>query len=169
MADGVAISAGSGTLILTDDTGGTGHAQVMKLAISTDGSPTLIPATADGLAVLARPETSGGCTIHRTISAASTNSTSVKGSAGQVYGYLITNTNTNPRYVKLYNKATSPTVGSDTPVMTIMVPPGGGENLWLTHGLPFATGIALAITTGAADADTGAVAANEIIVHLFYK
>lgn len=44
MADGVAITAGSGTTILTDDTGAGGHAQVMKLAISTDGSGTLIPA-----------------------------------------------------------------------------------------------------------------------------
>lgn len=46
MADGVAITAGSGTTILTDDTGAGGHAQVMKLAISTDGSATLIPADA---------------------------------------------------------------------------------------------------------------------------
>lgn len=46
MADGVSITAGSGTTILTDDTGAGGHAQVVKLAISTDGSPTLIPADA---------------------------------------------------------------------------------------------------------------------------
>lgn len=44
MADGVAITAGSGTTILTDDTGAGGHAQIVKLAISTDGSGTLIPA-----------------------------------------------------------------------------------------------------------------------------
>ena len=46
MADGVAITAGSGTTILTDDTGAGGHAQIVKLAISTDGSGTLIPAEA---------------------------------------------------------------------------------------------------------------------------
>lgn len=46
MADGVAITAGSGTTILTDDTGAGGHAQVVKLAISTDGSGTLVPADA---------------------------------------------------------------------------------------------------------------------------
>jgi hypothetical protein len=51
MADGVAITAGSGTTILTDDTGAGGHAQVVKLAISTDGSGTLIPADATGLQV----------------------------------------------------------------------------------------------------------------------
>lgn len=44
MADGVEITAGAGTKILTDDTGAAGHAQVVKLAISTDGSGTLVPA-----------------------------------------------------------------------------------------------------------------------------
>jgi hypothetical protein len=44
VADGVSITAGSGTTILTDDTGAGGHAQVVKLAIATDGSGTLIPA-----------------------------------------------------------------------------------------------------------------------------
>jgi hypothetical protein len=46
MADGVAITAGSGTTIATDDCGAPGHAQLMKLAISTDGSATLVPADA---------------------------------------------------------------------------------------------------------------------------
>lgn len=50
MADNVAITAGSGTSILTDDCT-TGHAQIMKLAIATDGSATLIPADASGLLV----------------------------------------------------------------------------------------------------------------------
>jgi hypothetical protein len=45
MADGVAITAGSGTTILTDETA-SGHAQVVKLAIATDASATLLPADA---------------------------------------------------------------------------------------------------------------------------
>jgi hypothetical protein len=45
MADGVAITAGSGTTILTDETA-SGHVQVVKLAIATDASATLIPADA---------------------------------------------------------------------------------------------------------------------------
>ena len=46
MADGVAITAGSGTTIATDDAGAAGHVQVVKLAISADGSATAIPADA---------------------------------------------------------------------------------------------------------------------------
>lgn len=53
MADNVPITAGSGTNIATDEVSGTlEHVQLMKLAISTDGSRTLIPATsAEGLLV----------------------------------------------------------------------------------------------------------------------
>jgi hypothetical protein len=52
MADNVAITAGSGTSIATDDAGAGGHVQIIKLAISTDGSATVIPAdTANGLDV----------------------------------------------------------------------------------------------------------------------
>lgn len=46
MADNVPITAGSGTSIATDDAGAGGHCQIVKLAISTDGSATLIPAEA---------------------------------------------------------------------------------------------------------------------------
>lgn len=47
MADNVSITAGSGTSIATDEVTGTlEHVQLMKLAISTDGSRTLVPADA---------------------------------------------------------------------------------------------------------------------------
>jgi hypothetical protein len=52
MADGVPITAGSGTTVATDDCGMAGHAQVMKLAVATDGSAALVPADGtNGLAV----------------------------------------------------------------------------------------------------------------------
>jgi hypothetical protein len=46
VADGVAITAGSGTTIATDDAGAAGHVQIVKLAISADGSAALIPGDA---------------------------------------------------------------------------------------------------------------------------
>lgn len=115
------------------------------------------------------PTTSGGLSISRTLSAASTNGTNVKASAGQLYGWYVFNTNASVRYVKLYNKATTPTVGTDTPVMTIPVPSGGGANVEFANGITFATGIGFGMTTGVADNDTGAVAANDLILNLFYK
>jgi len=51
MADGVPITAGSGTTILTDDCGASGHAQGVKLAYSADGVATFVTADADGMLV----------------------------------------------------------------------------------------------------------------------
>lgn len=124
------------------------------------------------LSVKDSPVTSGGLSMHKTVSASSTNATSVKGSAGQVYSVQLFNTNASARYFKLYNKATAPSVGSDTPVKTLTIPgstTGAGLVLNWDKGLAFSTGIAFALTTGATDADTGAVAANELIVGLDYK
>lgn len=119
------------------------------------------------------PQTANGLSISRTISAATTNATSAKGSAGQVYTIIAHNINAAVRYLKLYNKATSPTVGTDTPVMTLPIPGNtAGAGFVLDTGgmgIAFATGIGYAITTGVADADTGAVAANEIVVNVLYK
>lgn len=116
--------------------------------------------------------TSGGLTLHRTISAATTNATSVKASAGQVFWVYATNTNASPRYLKLYNKASAPTVGTDTPVLTLLIPGntvGAGFHLQSPLGLAFGTGIAFALTTGVADADATGVGANEIVVNLGFK
>lgn len=119
------------------------------------------------------PQTANGLTISRTLSAASTNATSVKASAGQVYTIYAHNTNAAVRFLKLYNKASAPTVGTDTPVMTLPIPGNtSGAGFALDTGgmgIAFGTGIALALTTGIADADTGAVAANEIVVNLLFK
>lgn len=51
MADNVAITAGSGTTINTDDCGAAGHAQGVKLLYSADGVATPVTADANGLEV----------------------------------------------------------------------------------------------------------------------
>lgn len=113
----------------------------------------------------------GGCSMHKLISAASTNATSVKAAQAGLYGVQVFNTNAAARYLKLYNKASAPTVGTDTPVKVLTIPgnaAGAGLVIHFANGLDFSTGLAYALTTGAADADTGAVAAAEIVVGLDY-
>jgi hypothetical protein len=58
--------------------------------------------------------------------------------------------------------------------MTLPVPGNGdsdGAGFYFTvpTGIIFDTAICVAATTGVADADTGAPAANACIVHVFYK
>ena len=113
--------------------------------------------------------TTSGYTPNKLISAATTNATSIKGSAGTLGFVSATNINAAARYLKFYNKATAPTVGTDVPLLVYLIPgntAGAGTNIVLpSEGANFTTGIAFAITTGAADSDTGAVAANEIIIN----
>lgn len=105
----------------------------------------------------------------RIASAATTNATSVKGSAGNFYGGFLSNTSASAKFFKFYNKATAPTVGTDTPVWTLLLPAGASINLSMDmNPLRFATGIAYAITGLVADTDTTAVAVNDVIGFLNY-
>jgi hypothetical protein len=172
MADNVVANSGSGgATFATDDIGGT-HFPRTKLVHGADGANDGDVANANPLPVKLVPATANGCSVAKTISAASTNAVSVKASAGQLYGLVATNINAAARYLKLYNKASAPTVGTDTPVMSIALPgntAGAGIAADFSNGIAFATGIAFALTTGVSDSDTGAVAANEIVVNLVYR
>lgn len=106
--------------------------------------------------------TANGSTASRILAAASTNATSLKASAGQLYTIDVFNAAAYNVFLKLYNKASAPTVGTDTPVMTIPVQAGGGYSKTWTMGFPFATGIAYAITKLQADSDTTVVVAGDL-------
>lgn len=121
----------------------------------------------------AQASPSGGYTPGKLISAASTNATVIKASAGTLGTIMVGSINAAARYLKIYDKASAPTVGTDTPVAVYIIPgntAGAGSNIPLPpQGLAFTSGISLALTTGITDADTGAVAASEIVVSYGYK
>jgi hypothetical protein len=111
----------------------------------------------------------GAMTKARVMAAASTNATSVKASAGRLYELHLCNTSAALKFVKFYNKASAPTVGTDTPVATYALAANGGRiDSVSVQGISFATGLAYAITGGVADADTTAVAANDVVGELLY-
>jgi hypothetical protein len=179
--DGSAVTqpvSGTVTANLAAGTNNIGDVDVLTLPALAAGSAIVgkvgIDQTTPGTtnAVQPIPGTSGGLSISRVISAATTNATSVKASAGQVYSIYAHNVNAAARFLKLYNKASAPTVGTDTPVLTLPIPgnAAGAGFVWdVPPGIAFGTGIALAITAAVTDADTTAVAANEIVVNLLYK
>jgi hypothetical protein len=140
---------------------------------ATAASTALVVAISPGTPISLSASASGGATPINYISTASTNATSTKGSAGTLYGIQAGNIDSAARYLKIYDKATAPTVGTDTPVMTVMIPgntSGAGNNIPITTaGIAFANGIAWALTTGMPVTDTGAVAASEITVNFQYK
>jgi len=112
------------------------------------------------------PATPTASTIN---SAATTNATSVKAVGGNLYSVTASNINAATRYLKIYNKASAPTVGTDIPVLTIPILTNTVQNIEFgTYGLRLGTGIALAITGAAADNDTTAVAAGDVKVCTSY-
>jgi hypothetical protein len=113
--------------------------------------------------------TTGGTTSFHLIAAGTTNATSVKASAGQLYSYHIYNAAASVRFVKVYNKASAPVVGTDVPFRTIGIPAATYVSEAFVNGITHPLGIALATTTGITDADVGAVTASDLAITLDYK
>jgi hypothetical protein len=116
--------------------------------------------------------TSQAYSVFMTItSSAGVQSTSIKASAGTLKGYSIFNTNAAARFFKFYNTASTPVVGTDTPVITILLPgstAGAGAVQTLSKGVSFGTGIGMAIVTGIESTSTGAISAGDVAANVYY-
>lgn len=105
-------------------------------------------------------------------STADTNGALVLTGTSSLHCLWATNIGATPAFVKLYNKATAPTVGTDVPEMIIPVPaavsgvPGVASINPGFLTFRFALGLGIAITGGMADTDTTAVAAGQVKVKL---
>mgnify|MGYP005614459527 CR=1 FL=1 len=105
-------------------------------------------------------------------SAATTNGALILTGTSNVSSFYATNEGAKAAYIKLYNKATAPTVGTDVPEMTIPVPaavigvPGVATIPIGFHGFRFALGLGIAITRNAVHTDTTAIGAGEVKVKL---
>lgn len=138
----------------------------MSPAVSQGGAA----ANSNAWPVKLAPSTNSGQLSHqRVTSAASTNATNVKNSQGSVFGWSLSNTAASACYFKFYNKASSPTVGTDTPVLTIVLPAGSTTSFQTPVGLAMTqTGISYAITGAASDSDTTAVSAGAVTGAIWY-
>lgn len=110
---------------------------------------------------------SGGASYYHLVSAATTNATVVKASAGTLYGWQVINTNANPRYLKFHDASSTPTAGAAV-VFPLGLPGGGGAAVSSLCGVAFATGIAFTTVTGSADSDTAAVGVGDLVIALWY-
>lgn len=118
MADNVAITAGSGTDIATDQVTTTNeHVQLFKLAYSADGSRTLVTADANGLLVQMP-----AATVYGGGTKTDTSDQSVLAGAASNYSYLV--------FVSLHNTSSTNTYASikdnSTVVAVVPVPAYGG-------------------------------------------
>lgn len=104
------------------------------------------------------------------ISAATTNATLIRTGVAKLGWLIVGNVGATVAYVKLYDKATAPTVGTDVPFATYMIPGSttGGVPQIIPVRLPVQLGLGLAITGLPADADATAVALAQVVVNLSF-
>jgi hypothetical protein len=109
---------------------------------------------------------------HRLLALASTNATVVAAGKQRLVGGIVSNTSAAIKYLKFYDKATAPTVGTDTPVMTIALPATSNTpvNSFATDiGVYFTLGFTYALTGAQADTDTTALTAGDVVVNFLYN
>jgi hypothetical protein len=135
--------------------------------LTVQGDPAMAPILVDGSGVTqpvreVPSSAASGATTSQVKSAATTNATSLKASAGNVYGLHLCNNTASAKWFKLFNKASAPTVGTDTPAFKIMIPANATISIPLSPPVRLSTGIAYAITGAVDDADTTATAVDDV-------
>lgn len=139
----------------------------------SSGDYATLDSSAEGAAYTTQiATTGGGATMIAFTSAASTNSTSVKASAGNLYGFTLINTTTTLYYLRLYNLASAPTCSSATGWVASIPIPASATGAGVTVNLPtpgaFSTGIGYCFTGGASSTDN-TNAATGVHGFLLYK
>lgn len=110
----------------------------------------------------------GGQTTSKQVTTNTAFTTSVKGGGGALTTVLVSNTSATTVWVKLYDKATAPTLASDTPIAVFPVVANDLRFVQFGQtGISVNNGIGLAITGASAFADTTAVAANVLVIIQF--
>jgi hypothetical protein len=138
---------------------------------------TTVAVNQSALAVALHPLSSAGtpaapATPFILNSLAGTNGALIATGSSGLQAFYATNIGATVAFVKLYNKATAPTVGTDVPAMIIAVPaavagvPGSAQITAGFIGHRFALGLGIAITGAVGDADSTAVAAGQVKVIL---
>lgn len=107
----------------------------------------------------------------RVASAATTNSTLIRTGAGNLNGWFLNTNTVGSKFLKFYDKATAPIVGTDTPVFTVIIEPAPNGATYPTFepGIPFLLGLGYAITGAVTDADTTSVALNDVHGVILYS
>lgn len=152
-------------------TGGGNVRQTIVIGDSTtDAAIIAIKTTDPAFADYGLPtrDSRNGTSDYHLVSAGSTNTNSVKGSAAALYNVHIFNNAAYPVYVKIFNKATAPVTGTDTPVVTLGVQAGTQRDA-VFNGMTLSLGLGVAITKVMADNDNTAVLANDCVIDVEYK
>lgn len=134
----------------------------------TNDTATALPVTTasatSSITVVPTTTTSG----HYLESAATTNTTVIKSSAALLVSMILTNTSATTKYVKIYNKTTTPVLTTDIPIAVFPIPATSVLSHNFGFGLRLTAGLSYAITSLMPNTDTTAVAAGDVKVAITY-
>jgi hypothetical protein len=106
------------------------------------------------------------------VSAATDNSTVVKGTMGTIGNITAINVSGTIHYLKFYNKDTAPNPALDTPIAVYPIPAstsGAGLTVNFPSGLRFSKGISFVIVKGIASNNNTPANSNAVVVTIAYK
>lgn len=145
------------------------------MVVSLSPNSPLAAGTANVGNVGLAPNTSGGCSSYHLGANGTAPTATVKASAGQLYGAQFSNTGTGAIYVKFYDAASNPTIGSGTVKKTFTIPGTTTSSqptvvLWSQlNGITCTSGLAYTATGGQGDSDATAITANVLTIDFDYK
>jgi hypothetical protein len=113
----------------------------------------------------------GSHTRHRALAAGTINATVVKATPAKLYRVNVYNAAAAVKFLKLYNKATTPAPGTDTSLLVTKIPiaPNSSQVLYFDEGHAFTSGLSYAITNLIADNDATAVTASDVELTIYYR
>ena len=140
-------------------------------AIGTSQSPLVVSGTTISTVTTVSNSVAGASAASGAIALSSriascaggTNATLAKASAGRVYRLSAFNASATVKFLEVYNKATTPLVGTDVPVWTESLPVGRTDLSFDGVGLYLSAGISFALTGLAPDADSTALVAGDVL------
>lgn len=95
--------------------------------------------------------------------AASTNATNITTASTDLFSLHCYNAAASVRYLKIYNTAVAPTVGTTVPFMVFAIGASATLNVNWAKGINLSTGLSFAMTTGAANSSTAALTAADVV------
>lgn len=117
----------------------------------------------------------GGDNQFHLIAANSNNSTLIAAGEHGVHGVQLSGIGSAPAYLKLYDKVTAPTCGTDVPVKVLAIPAaataanGAVNNVSISLGTAFHAGLGICVVTGIADTDNTSPAAATYNINIDWK
>lgn len=155
-----AASIAGGNLALAGGSTSTTNLGGSVSAQNFGGSTTVFPAAA---AV-------GGASPFHYITGASVNNVNIKNGAGTLYSVSAFSTVSGARYVRIYDKSSTPSVGMDVPIHTYPVTSAAPAVVPIDVGILFANGLGIGVTGGSVgDTCQTGTALGEVVVNLAFK